>query len=66
MSGKGGYFSNESVERVRSSSDIVTVIGRYVSLKRSGRSIKGLCPFHREKTPSFFVSPDRQMYHCFG
>ena len=66
MSGKGGYFSNESVERVRTSSDIVTVIGRYVSLKRSGRSIKGLCPFHREKTPSFFVSPDRQMYHCFG
>ncbi|MCD4702623.1 MAG: DNA primase [Candidatus Aegiribacteria sp.] len=66
MSGKSGYFSNESVERVRTSSDIVTVIGRYVSLKRSGRSIKGLCPFHREKTPSFFVSPERQMYHCFG
>ncbi len=66
MSGTGGYFSNESVERVRTSSDIVTVIGRYVSLKRSGRSIKGLCPFHREKTPSFFVSPERQMYHCFG
>jgi len=66
MSGKGGYFSNESVERVRTSSDIVSVIGRYVSLKRSGRSIKGLCPFHREKTPSFFVSPERQMYHCFG
>ena len=66
MSGTGGYFSNESVERVRTSSDIVTVIGRYVTLKRSGRSIKGLCPFHREKTPSFFVSPERQMYHCFG
>ncbi|MEN8207757.1 MAG: DNA primase [Candidatus Fermentibacteria bacterium] len=66
MRGAGGYFSNESVERVRASSDIVTVIGRYVTLKRSGRSIKGLCPFHREKTPSFFVSPERQMYHCFG
>ncbi|NOQ21512.1 MAG: DNA primase [Candidatus Aegiribacteria sp.] len=66
MSGTGGYFSSESVERVRASSDIVTVIGRYVNLKRSGRSIKGSCPFHREKTPSFFVSPERQMYHCFG
>lgn len=66
MSGSGGYFSNESVERVRTATDIVAVIGRYVSLKRSGRSIKGLCPFHKEKTPSFFVSPDRQMYHCFG
>lgn len=62
----GGYFSNESVERVRSSTDITAVIGRYVNLKRSGRSIKGLCPFHKEKTPSFFVSTDRQMYHCFG
>ncbi|MCK4807509.1 MAG: DNA primase, partial [Candidatus Aegiribacteria sp.] len=66
MSGKSGYFSNESVERVRASTDIAAVIGRYVSLKKSGRSIKGLCPFHREKTPSFFVTPERQMYHCFG
>ncbi len=62
----GGYYSDRSIERVRSSTDIVSVIGRYVSLKRAGRSIKGLCPFHREKTPSFFVSPERQMYHCFG
>ncbi|MCD4775613.1 MAG: DNA primase [Candidatus Aegiribacteria sp.] len=66
MSQSGGYFSNESVERVRASTDIVSVIGRYVNLKRSGRSIKGLCPFHKEKTPSFFVTPERQMYHCFG
>ncbi len=66
MSGNIGYFSNESVERVRASTDIVSIIGRYVNLKRSGRSIKGLCPFHKEKTPSFFVSPERQMYHCFG
>jgi DNA primase len=66
MSGGGGYFSNESVERVRAATDIAAVIGRYVNLKRSGRSIKGLCPFHKEKTPSFFVSPERQMYHCFG
>ncbi len=61
-----GYFSNESIERVRTTVDIVTVVGRYVGLKRSGRNMKGLCPFHREKTPSFFVSQERQMYHCFG
>ncbi len=62
----GGYYSDRSIERVRASTDIATVIGRYVNLKRSGSSIKGLCPFHKEKTPSFFVSPERQMYHCFG
>ena len=61
-----GYFSNESIERVRANVDIVSVVGRYVSLKRSGRNMKGICPFHREKTPSFFVSQERQMYHCFG
>lgn len=62
----GGYYSDGSIEKVRSATDIVSVIGRYVNLKRAGRSIKGLCPFHKEKTPSFFVSPERQMYHCFG
>lgn len=62
----GGSYSDRSIERVRSATDIVSVIGRYVALRRAGRSIKGLCPFHKEKTPSFFVSPDRQMYHCFG
>ncbi|OPL18706.1 MAG: hypothetical protein AVO35_05085 [Candidatus Aegiribacteria sp. MLS_C] len=62
----GGCYSERSIERVRAATDIVSVIGRYVILRRAGRSIKGLCPFHKEKTPSFFVSPDRQMYHCFG
>jgi len=66
MGENSGYFSNESVDRVRASTDIVSVIGTYVNLKRTGKSIKGLCPFHKEKTPSFFVSPERQMYHCFG
>ena len=61
-----GYYSDRSIERVRSATDIGAVIGRYVTLKKAGRSIKGLCPFHKEKTPSFFVSPERQMYHCFG
>jgi len=61
-----GFVSSESVERVRNSTDIAAVIGRFIELKRAGNSLKGLCPFHREKTPSFFVSRDRQTYHCFG
>ncbi len=59
-------FSGADIERVRSSVDISSVVGRFVQLKKSGRSWKGLCPFHKEKTPSFFVSPERQTYHCFG
>lgn len=55
-----------AVDRIREAADIASVIGRHVNLSRSGRNLRGLCPFHREKTPSFFVSPDRQSYHCFG
>ena len=57
---------NEFKEKVRNASDIADVIGRYVSLKRSGNSYKGLCPFHNEKTPSFHVMPDDQYFYCFG
>ena len=57
---------NEFKERVRSANDITDIIGRYVSLKRSGSSFKGLCPFHNEKTPSFFVMPEDQYYYCHG
>lgn len=61
-----GFFSSDSVERVRNATDIAVVIGRYIELRKAGGSLKGLCPFHREKTPSFFVSRERQTYHCFG
>ena len=59
-------YSDEIIEEVRSSNDIVDVISQYVTLKRSGRNYFGLCPFHKEKSPSFSVSPDKQIYHCFG
>ena len=60
------YYTEEQIEEVRSKSDIVQIIGRYVNLKRTGSSYVGLCPFHIEKSPSFNVSPSRQMYKCFG
>ena len=56
----------EVIEEVRSRNDIADVIGSYLSLKNSGTRFKALCPFHKEKSPSFTVSPDRQIYHCFG
>lgn len=54
------------LEVLRQKVDIVEVISNYVQLRRSGRAYTGLCPFHNERTPSFSVSPERQMYHCFG
>lgn len=60
------WYSEEQIEEVRTRSDIVEVIGTYVRLKRAGSGFVGLCPFHSEKTPSFSVSPARQMYKCFG
>ncbi len=60
------YFSDEFIQEVTAHNDIVDVIGDYVQLKRQGSGLVGLCPFHREKTPSFHVSPDKQFYHCFG
>lgn len=59
-------FLEEQIEEVRQRSDIVDIIGSFVKLKRSGSSYVGLCPFHNEKSPSFSVSPARQMYKCFG
>ena len=59
-------YSEEILNEVRQSNDIVDVISQYVHLKRSGRNYFGLCPFHNEKSPSFSVSPDKQIFHCFG
>ncbi|HEV8481868.1 MAG TPA: DNA primase [Candidatus Eisenbacteria bacterium] len=58
--------ADEMVERVRAASEITAVVGTQVTLKKAGRTWKGLCPFHQEKTPSFTVSAERQTYHCFG
>lgn len=60
------YFSDEIIEEVRSRNDIVDVISQYVRLTKKGSTYFGLCPFHNEKTGSFSVSPNKQMYYCFG
>lgn len=59
-------ISEETIERVSAATDIVEVIGSYFPLKRAGTSFRALCPFHREKSPSFHVSPQKQAYYCFG
>ncbi len=61
-----GFFSPTTLEQVRAASDIVDVIGGYVPLKRNGANFTALCPFHKEKTPSFNVNPHKQIFHCFG
>jgi len=59
-------IADDTIEEVRRASDIVDVISQYVRLKKRGKNYTGLCPFHQEKTPSFSVSSEKQMYHCFG
>lgn len=59
-------YNDEIIDEIRNSNNILDVVSQYVVLKRSGRSYSGLCPFHREKSPSFYVSPDKQIFHCFG
>ncbi|MFZ5775934.1 MAG: DNA primase [Thermodesulfobacteriota bacterium] len=60
------YQRDDAVQRVKEAADIAGVVGEHVSLKRAGANLKGLCPFHAEKTPSFTVNPARGTYHCFG
>ena len=59
-------FSEAFLDELAARNDIVDVVSSYVELKRKGANYFGLCPFHIEKTPSFAVAPDNQMYHCFG
>jgi DNA primase len=59
-------IKKETIDRVRAESDIVQVIGGYLPLRKVGKYWRGVCPFHPDKSPSFYVSPERQVYHCFG
>lgn len=61
-----GFIPEDVIARIRDRADIVEIIGAHLSLSKAGQHYKGLCPFHSEKTPSFTVSPSRQMFHCFG
>ena len=61
-----GMIPDSVIESIQQQSDIVSVISSYIPLKQVGRSFKTLCPFHHEKTPSFIVSPEKQIFHCFG
>ncbi len=61
-----GKISTEKIEDVRLASDIVDIISGYLSLQKKGKGYFGLCPFHKEKTPSFSVNPEQQIFHCFG
>ena len=60
------YYPDEVVEEVRNKNDIVEVISGYVKIQKKGSNYFGLCPFHNEKSPSFSVSANKQMYYCFG
>ena len=66
MEGGLMFYSDEIIEEVRSQNDVVDLIGNYIKLTKKGNSYFGLCPFHNEKSPSFSVSRDKQMYYCFG
>lgn len=60
------FISDDSIQKIKDSVDIVDLVGNYLDLKKAGKNFKATCPFHQEKTPSFIVSPDRQTFKCFG
>ena len=60
------FIPDELIDRIREGVDIVSLISEHLSLKKTGQNYTGLCPFHSEKTPSFVVSPAKQIFHCFG
>jgi len=60
------FYAQEKIDEVNEAADLVELVSHYVALKRAGSVYKGLCPFHSEKTPSFIVTPQRRMFHCFG
>jgi len=66
LSSIGKGIPPEILQQIRDRIDIVDIVSRYVTLSKTGQNLKGLCPFHSEKTPSFSVSPTRQMFYCFG
>ncbi len=59
-------YTDNIADVIVQNSDLISIISEYVQLKKTGRNVKGLCPFHNEKTPSFVVSDEKQLYHCFG
>jgi DNA primase len=61
-----GFFSEEKVSEIRDRASILEVVSDYINLKKAGKHYKGLCPFHSEKTPSFMVNEEKQIFHCFG
>src|SRR6185503_3362883 len=61
-----GFVSQDTISQVLDRANIVEVISSYIPLKRAGKNFKANCPFHHEKTPSFVVNPDKQIFHCFG
>ena len=66
MSTGRGSIPEEVIEAVLRQHDIVDTVGKHVHLTKQGKYMKGLCPFHSEKTPSFTVTPERQIFHCYG
>ena len=59
-------MAQDQVEEIKQKTDIVSLIGEHIDLKKAGRNYRALCPFHGEKTPSFMVSPELQIFKCFG